>query len=85
MRVLLAVLLVGIAGCGGEDTSPGDVAAPASTEKAAGVEDLSDAELADLLQAITEAPADQNSDDAVAEQKAVAKTSVGSRTVDFGS
>jgi formylglycine-generating enzyme required for sulfatase activity len=30
MRVLLAVLLVGIAGCAGEDTSPGDVAAPAS-------------------------------------------------------
>ena len=28
MRVLLAVLLVGIAGCGGEDTSPGDVAVP---------------------------------------------------------
>jgi formylglycine-generating enzyme required for sulfatase activity len=30
MRVLLAVLLVGIAGCGGEDNSPGDVAAPSS-------------------------------------------------------
>ena len=30
MRVLLAVLLVGIAGCGGEETSPGDVAAPSS-------------------------------------------------------
>jgi hypothetical protein len=27
MRVLLAVLLIGIAGCGGEDNSPGDVAA----------------------------------------------------------
>ena len=79
MRVLLAVLLVGIAGCGGGDNSPDDVAAPSSAEKAAGIEDLSDAELADLLQAITEAPADQNSDDAVAEQKAVAKKSVGSR------
>ncbi len=30
MRVLLAVLLVGVAGCGGEDKSPGDVAAPSS-------------------------------------------------------
>ena len=28
MRVLLAVLLVGIAGCGGGDNSPGDVAVP---------------------------------------------------------
>ena len=31
MRVLLAVLLVGIAGCGGNDNSPDDGAAPAST------------------------------------------------------
>ena len=85
MRVLLAVLLVGIAGCGEGSSPPGDVTAPSSPTQAAGIEDLSDAELADLLQAITEAPADQNSDDAVAEQKAVAKTSVGSRTVDFGS
>ena len=30
MRVLLAVLLVGIAGCGGEETSPADVATPSS-------------------------------------------------------
>jgi len=30
MRVLLAGLLVGIAGCGGEETSPGDVAVPPS-------------------------------------------------------
>ena len=30
MRVLLALLLVGIAGCGGEDNSPGDVAEPSS-------------------------------------------------------
>jgi hypothetical protein len=30
MRVLLALLLVGIAGCGGEETSPGDVATPSS-------------------------------------------------------
>jgi formylglycine-generating enzyme required for sulfatase activity len=30
MRVLLALLLVGIVGCGGEETSPGDVAAPSS-------------------------------------------------------
>ena len=30
MRVLLAVLLVGIVGCGGNDNSPGDVAAPSS-------------------------------------------------------
>ena len=73
MRVLLAVLLIGIAGCGGEDTSPGDVAAPASTEKAAGIEDLSDAELADLLQELTDeptdVPSDQSGDDAVAALK----------------
>jgi len=30
MRVLLAVVLIGIAGCGGEDNSPDDVAAPSS-------------------------------------------------------
>ena len=30
MRVMLALLLIGIAGCGGEDNSPGDVAAPSS-------------------------------------------------------
>ena len=30
MRVLLAVVLVGIVGCGGEDNSPDDVAAPSS-------------------------------------------------------
>ena len=30
MRVLVVVLLVGIAGCGGEDTSPGDIAIPSS-------------------------------------------------------
>ena len=73
MRVLLAVLLLGIAGCGGEDNSPDDVAAPASTEKAAAIEDLSDAELADLLQELTEEPADvpldQSGDDAVAALK----------------
>ena len=31
MRVLLALLLVGIAGCGGEETSPADVATPSSS------------------------------------------------------
>ena len=56
MRVLLAVLLVGIAGCGGGDNSPDDVAAPSSSAKAAGIEDLSDAELADLLQELVEQP-----------------------------
>jgi formylglycine-generating enzyme required for sulfatase activity len=30
MRVLVAVLMLGIAGCGGDDNSPGDVAAPSS-------------------------------------------------------
>jgi len=30
MRFVLAVLLIGIARCGGEDNSPGDVAAPSS-------------------------------------------------------
>ena len=34
MRVLLALLLIGIAGCGGDDNSPGDVAAPSSPVKA---------------------------------------------------
>jgi len=34
MRVLLAVLLIGIAGCGGEETSPADVATPSSSVKA---------------------------------------------------
>ena len=73
MRVLLALLLIGIAGCGGEDNSPDDVAAPASTEKAAGIEDLSDAELADLLKELTDeptdVPSDQSGDDAVAALK----------------
>ena len=62
MRVLLAVLLIGIAGCGGEVTSPDDVATPpspavtpvksenAAQTKAACIDDPSDAELADLLQ-----------------------------------
>ena len=31
MRVLLAVLMLGIAGCGGEETSPADVATPSSS------------------------------------------------------
>ena len=31
MRVLVAVLLVGIAGCGGKETSPADVATPSSS------------------------------------------------------
>ena len=73
MRVLLAVLLIGIAGCGGEDNSPDDVAVPPSPVKATGIEDLSDAELADLLQELTEDPADvpldQSGDDAVAALK----------------
>ena len=30
MRVLVVVLLLGIAGCGGEETSPGDAATPSS-------------------------------------------------------
>ena len=38
MRVLLALLLIGIAGCGGEDTSPGDVATPSSPVKAENAE-----------------------------------------------
>ncbi len=85
MRVLLVELLVGIAGCGGAETSPDDVATPSSPAispvksenaaagapktKPASIDDLSDAELADLLQALTDLPSDQNSDDAVAEQK----------------
>ena len=71
MRVLLAVLLVGIAGCGGGDNSPDDVAAPASTEKAAGIEDLSDAELADLLQELTDEPTTVPPAQAAAEQNTV--------------
>ncbi len=38
MRVLLAVLLVGIVGCGGEDNSPDDVAAPSSSAVSPGSE-----------------------------------------------
>jgi len=34
MRVLVVVLLIGIAGCGGEETSPADVATPSSPVKA---------------------------------------------------
>ena len=38
MRVLVVVLLVGIAGCGGGDNSPDDVAAPSSPVKAENAE-----------------------------------------------
>ena len=71
MRVLLAVLLVGIAGCGGGDNSPDDVAAPSSAEKAAGIEDPSDAELADLLQELTDEPTTVPPAQAAAEQNTV--------------
>ena len=72
MRVLLAVLLVGVAGCAGEDNSHGDVAVlsllavtPVNVENAGGDE--------------PKPKADESPAQAVAEQKAVAKKSVGSR------
>ena len=84
MRVLLAVLLVGIAGCGGgEHTSSSGVAVPpspvkadnaeATAAKATSIDDLSDAELADFLKELTDeptdVPSDQSGDDAVAALK----------------
>ena len=78
MRVLLAVLLVGITGCGGEDNSPGDVATPSSPAvtpvkaenaeagapktKPVNSEDVSEAEPKDLAQERTETPTDVPSD-----------------------
>ena len=82
MRVLLAVMLVGVVGCGG-DNSPGNVAAPSSPvkaenaaageskSKAAGIDDLSDAELAGLLQEPTDEPTTVPPAQAAVEQKAV--------------
>jgi len=77
MRVLLAVLLVGIVGCGGED-SPDDGAAPSSPTispvkaenaeadapktKPVNSEDVSQAEPKDLAQERTETPTDVPSD-----------------------
>ena len=89
MRVLLAVLLVGIVGCGGDDNSPGDVAEPSSpavtpvkTENAgAGApkttpvnsEDVSEAEPKDLAQERTETPTDVPSDSSSDEAVAALK------------
>ena len=71
MRGLLAVLVVGCVGCAGEDNSPDDVAAPSSAAKAAGIEDLSDAELAALLKELTDEPTTVPPAQAAAEQNTV--------------
>ena len=82
MRVLLAVLLVGIAGCGGgEHTSSSGVAVPpspvkadnaeATAAKATSIDDLSDAELAGLLQDPTDEPTTVPPAQAAVEQKTV--------------
>ena len=87
MRVLLAVLLVGVVGCGGKETSPADVATPSSPAvtpvkaenpvagtpktKAAGIDDLSDAELAALLKELTDEPTTVPPAQAAAEQNTV--------------
>jgi Leucine-rich repeat (LRR) protein len=78
MRVLLGFLLVGIAGCGGEETSPDDVAVPPSPTispvksenakagapktKPVSSDDVPEAESKDLFQAQTEEPTDVPSD-----------------------
>ncbi|HAD75912.1 MAG TPA: hypothetical protein DCG16_09015, partial [Gemmatimonadetes bacterium] len=78
MRVLLGVLLVGIAGCGGGDNSPDDVAAPSSSAvtpvkaenaeagapktKPVNSDDVPEAEPKDLAQAQTDEPTDVPSD-----------------------
>ena len=79
--------MLGIAGCGGEDNSPDDVAAPASTEKAENaatgaakaksIDNLSHAEQPGLLQELTDEPtnappAEKAQDEATKRNKAVA-------------
>jgi len=89
MRVLVVVLLVGIAGCGGEDNSSDEGAAPSSPavtpvkaeNAAAGVaktkpvnsEDVSEAEPKDLAQERTETPTDVPSDSSSDEAVAALK------------
>jgi hypothetical protein len=66
------LLLVGIAGCGGEETLPGDVATPSSPA-------ISPVKSENAAADEPGPKADESPAQAVAEQKAVAKKSVGSR------
>ncbi len=72
MRVLLALLLIGIVGCGGEETFPGDVATPSSPAMSSVKSENAAADEA-------KAKADESPAQAAAEQKAAAKKSVESR------
>jgi WD40 repeat protein len=72
MRVLLALLLVGVAGCGGEETSPADVATPSSSANSPVKSENAAADE-------PKAKADESSAQAAAEQKAAAKKSVEGR------
>jgi WD40 repeat protein len=72
MRVLLALLLIGIVGCGGEETLPGDVATPSSPAMSSVKSENAAADEA-------KAKADESPAQAAAEQKAAAKKSVESR------
>ena len=66
MRVLLALLLVGMAGCGGEVTSPEDVATPSSPAN-------SPVKSESAAAGAPKEKADESPAQAAAEQKAVAK------------
>ena len=72
MRVLLALLLVGIVGCGDEETSPGDVATPSSPA-------ISPVKSENAAAGAPKTKADELPVQAAAEQKAAAKKSVEGR------
>jgi hypothetical protein len=72
MRVLLAVLLVGIVRCGGRETSPGDVATPSSPA-------ISPVKSENAAAGAPKTKADELPVQAAAEQKAAAKKSVEGR------
>ena len=72
MRVLVAVLVLGIAGCGGDDNSPDDVAAPSSAA-------ISPVKSENAAAGAPKTKADELPVQAAAEQKAAAKKSVEGR------
>jgi WD40 repeat protein len=72
MRGLLALLLVGMAGCGGEETSPGDAATPSSPA-------ISPVESENAAAGAAKTKADELPAQTAAEQKARAKKSAEGR------
>ena len=72
MRVLLALLLIGIVGCGGEETLPGDAATPSSPA-------ISPVKSENAAAGAPKTKADELPAQAADEQKLTAKKSVESR------